>query len=265
MEKQATTVTSEREIRTNGKRKSRSKIVTLIDFNFKSLVRILDNSFSNRNKMKNTINIIMIALFVGFSQTSKAQESASSSDAKFGIKGGVNFSNMYTNDVDDKNVLVGFNVGLFAKLPVADFISIQPEMYFTTKGAELTYNNAFAEGTAKFRLNYVEVPLLLMINLTDNFNIHGGPYVAYLIDGKTKNDSSNNLFDSEDNLDSDDFNKIDAGLAVGLGIDVDKFSIGARYNYGLTTVGKDRDFGGTTYTFPDGKNSVLSLYMALAF
>jgi len=215
--------------------------------------------------MKNSMKIITTALLMGMLQTANAQEAGTTKEATFGIKGGVNFSNMYTDDVDDENVLTGFNLGIFAKLPITDNIAIQPELYYTTKGSELTYNNAFAEGTAKFRLNYIEAPLLLVFNLTDNFNIHGGGYVAYLVDGKTKNDSSNNLFDSDDTLDNDDFNKIDAGLAVGLGIDLDKFSIGARYNYGLTTVGKERDYNGTNYTFPDGKNSVLNLYVALSF
>lgn len=209
--------------------------------------------------------MITAVLLMGFLQTANAQETGTTKEAKFGIKGGVNFSNMYTEDVDDENVLTGFNLGLFAKFPITDNIAIQPELYYTTKGSELTYNNAFAEGTAKFRMNYIEAPLLLVFNLTENFNIQGGGYVAYLVDGKATNDSNNNLFDSDETLDNDDFNKIDAGLAVGVGLDISTFSVGARYNYGLTTVGKERDFGGTTYTVPDGKNSVLNLYVALSF
>jgi hypothetical protein len=38
-------------------------------------------------------------------------------------------------------------------------------------------------GTAQFKLNY-RVPLLLVVNLTQNLNIHAGPYAAYLISGK---------------------------------------------------------------------------------
>lgn len=214
--------------------------------------------------MKKSIMIITTMLFMGLMQKAIAQETTST-DIKFGIKGGVNFSNMYTNDVDDENVLTGFNLGVFAKLPINSFIAIQPELYYTTKGSELTYNNSFAQGTAKFRMNYIEAPLLLVVNLTKNFNIHGGGYVAYLVDGKATNNSDNNLFDSEEELDNDDFNKIDAGLAAGLGIDIGAFGIGARYNYGLTTVGKERTFGGTNYTFPDGKNSVLNIYAAFSF
>jgi hypothetical protein len=31
---------------------------------------------------------------------------------------------------------------LYAKIPVSKSFSIQPEIYYTTKGAEQTYNNA---------------------------------------------------------------------------------------------------------------------------
>ncbi|WP_413998528.1 porin family protein [Flavobacterium sp. W1B] len=213
--------------------------------------------------MKNSSKIILASLamsLIAFN-TVKAQENR----AKFGVKGGINFSNLYTDNVDDQNVLTGFNVGLFAKLPVTNSISIQPEIYYTEKGSELTYNNTFVSGTAKFKLNYIEVPVMLVANLTKNFNVQFGPYAAYLIDGKTTNESNGGTFNFSDNINKDDFNKIDAGIAAGLGIDLETISFGVRYNYGLTKVGKERNFAGTNYTFPDGKNSVLSLYGAFSF
>lgn len=179
-----------------------------------------------------------------------------------GFKGGVNFSNLYNGDVDDNNVLTGFNAGLFAKLPISNSIAIQPEVYYTTKGAELTYDNAFTTGTAKFKTNYVEVPVLLVVNLTENFNIHAGPYAAYMVSGKTTNDS--NFSNSETELDTNDFKRFDAGIAAGVGVDLELLSFGVRYNYGLTTVGKERSIAGTSYTFPDAKNSVLNVYVGFA-
>ena len=189
--------------------------------------------------------------------TVQAQEKT----ASFGFKGGLNFSNLYTDQVDDNNVLTGFNAGLYAKFPIAKGIAIQPEISYTTKGAELVYNNAFAKGTSKFNVNYIEVPVLLVMNITDNFNVHVGPYAAYMVSGKTETDS--NIFTSENQLDTNDFNKFDAGIAGGVGVDLDALNFGVRYNYGLTNIGKERNFGGTNYTFPDAKNSVLSVYVGL--
>ena len=209
--------------------------------------------------MKNSKKLIFASLALGLMSISGIQ--AQEKTASFGFKGGLNFSNLYTDQVDDNNVLTGFNAGLYAKFPVAKGIAIQPEISYTTKGAELVYNNAFANGTAKFNVNYIEVPVLLVMNITDNFNVHVGPYAAYMVSGKTETDS--NIFSSQNQLDTNDFNKIDAGIAGGLGVDLDALNFGVRYNYGLTNVGKERNYAGTDYTFPDAKNSVLSVYVGL--
>ena len=212
--------------------------------------------------MKNLKKVLAVVLLtVGITNLIQAQKSS----ASVGLKGGLNMSNLYTKDVDDENVLIGINIGLFAELPITSSLALQPEVSFTTKGAELQYDNAFAQGTGKFRLNYLEVPLLLKANLTENFNVHFGPYAAFLVDSKITNESSDGSYNFEDNIDEDDLNKFDYGLAAGIGFDFDSFGIGARYNYGLNTVGKERTVLGQTSTFPDSKNSVLSVYAEIKF
>jgi hypothetical protein len=212
--------------------------------------------------MKNLKIIMALLLLTSISQISFSQTSSDSSKLKFGLKGGVNFSNLYTQNVETNNVLTGFNAGVFVKLPLTESLAIQPELLYTTKGAKLTYNNYFVNGTAKFNLNYIELPVLLVVNLTENFNFHAGVYVAYLVDGKATNDSQGTLFDIQNNLKNEDYNKFDTGLAIGVGYDADKIRFGVRYNYGLQKVGKERNFLGTNYTFPDGKNSVINLYLS---
>nr|WP_294786311.1 porin family protein [uncultured Flavobacterium sp.] len=179
---------------------------------------------------------------------------------EFGVKGGFNMSNLIDSgdDVNDNNVLYGFNAGFYATLPISDFVAIQPELLFTTKGAELEYNNVL-EGNAKFRLNYIELPLLVRVNITKNFNLQAGGYASYLVSSKVTGDGDI-AFDEA--IDTDDLNKFDAGIAAGVGVDFDPISIGVRYNYGLTTIGKERTIGGTTYTFPDVRNSNLTLYLS---
>ena len=172
---------------------------------------------------------------------------------EFGIKGGLNMSNLYTDDADDENVLFGFNAGVYATLPVSDFVAIQPELLFTTRGSELEYDNALAQGNVKLKLNYIELPLLVRVNITKNFNIHAGGYASYMVSAKSTGDGD---FEFEDQYDTDDFNKFDAGLAGGIGVDFSPLSVGVRYNYGLTTIVKDGDDSS------DLKNSNLSLYLS---
>ena len=214
--------------------------------------------------MKNRIQLFSALIFCfGATLTNVQAQTNDSGNAQIGVKGGVNFSNLYTEDVDDNNMLTSFNLGFYASIPVTSSFSIQPEFLYSRKGSELVYDNAFVTGKAKFQLNYIEVPVLAKINLTENFSIHAGPYLAYLIDGKVSNETDGGAFNFEDNLDNKDFNKFDYGLSAGLGFDFNSIGIGARYNYGLSTVGKERSFAGTNYTFPDGKNSNISVYVAL--
>ena len=206
--------------------------------------------------MKKSKNLIFASLALGLISITGIQ--AQEKTASYGFKGGLNFSNLYTDNVDDNNVLTGFNAGLYAKFPISKGIAIQPEISYTTKGAELVYNNAFVNGVAKFNVNYIEVPVLLVMNITDNFNLHVGPYAAYMVSGKTSNDS--NLISTQRELDTNDFNKFDAGLAGGLGIDLDVVNFGVRYNYGLTKIAKQSN---TSFISSDAKNSVLSVYVGL--
>ncbi len=225
--------------------------------------QIHENKKNKLQGLSENLKIIIALVFLfSVSQITFSQISGDSSSLKFGVKGGANFSNLYSDNVEDNNVLTGFNVGVFAKLPITELLAIQPELLYTTKGSELKYNNAFVNGTSTFRLNYLELPILLVINLTNNFNIHAGPYVAYLVGGKATNDSQGTLFDIEKNLKNEDYNKFDTGLSIGVGFDAEKVGFGVRYNYGLQKVGKERSFLGTNYTFPDGKNSVINLYVS---
>lgn len=197
--------------------------------------------------MKNTKKTLYAAVVTGLLAFTGMQ--AQEKTAAFGFKGGLNFSNFYTDSVDDKDVLTGFNAGLYAKLPITNSIAIQPEINFTTKGSEVLTNNT----STKLNLNYIEVPVLLVANLTENFNIHVGPYAAYMVSSKGSFES--NFGSITQTFDTDDFNKFDAGISAGVGIDLDAVNFGVRYNYGLTKISDNDNF--------DAKNSVFNAYIGL--
>jgi hypothetical protein len=212
-----------------------------------------------------TITALYVLLLLNISITNAQQINTKDGlKNRFGFKGGLNSATLFADDVDNTKSIAGFNVGLFAKLPLTTFISIQPELYYTTKGADITYNNLFVNGTARFNLNYIELPILVAINITKNFNVHAGPYAAFLVNGKVSNRSNVGLFNFEDNIEKSDYNEIDFGLAAGLGVDFGSLGIGVRYSYGLKTVGKEKSFAGTNYTFPNAQNGVLNLYLSLS-
>ena len=175
---------------------------------------------------------------------------------RFGIKGGLNVSNLITSDVNTQNALYGYNAGVFLKLPLNNYFSLQPELLYTTKGAELNYNNSYVTGTGRFAINYFELPVLVVINLTKDLNIQGGAYAASLTDATAKN-IVNGTFDFAGQINKDNFNTLDYGLIGGIGLDMGQTNLSIRYEYGLQTIGKQRSFSGVNYIFPNAHNSTL--------
>ena len=112
-------------------------------------------------------------------------------------------------------------------------------------------------------LGYVELPILAVVNLTKNFSIHLGGYGAYTTNANVKDVNNNGTLQSATDLNAEDFNRRDFGLAGGLGFDIENFTIGARYNYGLTDIGKSNNLTGAA--LGSAKNNGLSIYVGFGF
>jgi hypothetical protein len=214
--------------------------------------------------MKKTVIFISV-LFSLIGMVSMQLQAQETKSMQFGIKGGLNLSSLSSSDGSKSDNLLGFNLGVFDKFQVASMIAIQPEIYVTTKGSSVTYDNLFTNGTAKFNLTYVEVPLLCVVNFTKLIDIQFGPYVAYMVDGKVTNVGNVGLFDYEKNINVNDYNRIDGGVVLGAALELGSITVGARYNWGLTKVGKTKTILGSDYTIPDATNRVINFNLAVAF
>lgn len=179
---------------------------------------------------------------------------------QFGIKGGLNISNFIVNEeVAARNIKGGVHGGVFVKIPVTDFFAVQPEVLFTSKGAK--YEVGTIDG--EVRLNYLEVPVLAVINIGP-FNVHAGPYWSYLINTKYRYEQADNAIVVEDSQKSF-FKDFEFGLAAGLGIEIDRVHVGARYNFGLSKIEEPFQVGMVNVDNIDLKNSVLQLYAGFSF
>lgn len=200
--------------------------------------------------------LMVTALFAGtsFSQEVNAQDM----DSRIGIKGGLNVSNLYIDEVDDQNARLGFHAGLFAKMPITTFFALQPELTYSTKGARADYDIVGVfEGENRFNLGYIDFPVLAVIDLGENFSIHAGPYVSYLL---TSSVSSTGTFGSGvEELERDNFKSFDYGVAAGLGFVFGGAELGLRYSLGLNEIASDN---AAEALLGDSKNSVAQLYIA---
>ena len=179
-----------------------------------------------------------------------------------GLRGGANFSNLYVDDVDDENLKVGLNLGLWHQTEGAEAIAFQTELNYSSKGAAIVYNNVFGSGKYRFNLNYLEVPVMIVGKLGP-LQLHGGPYAGFLVGSNIKDVDSDGDINNIESLDTDDFNRFDYGLVGGVALDFESGMVGARYNYGLREVGKSGSFAGEA--LDNSKNAGFQIYVALDF
>ena len=179
-----------------------------------------------------------------------------------GIKGGLNLSNLNIDEVNDENMRIGYHFGAFFNLPISDGFAIQPEVLYSTKGTRADYNQdlgIFGEFNAetKFKLDYIDIPILAVFRIGDAVEIHAGPYIGFLTTSKFEVDGD---VEMDDDLDTDNFKSLDYGLSGGLAINLSALQIGARYNYGLQEI---QDSDAADLLLGDAKNSYFQVFAAI--
>lgn len=176
-----------------------------------------------------------------------------------GLKGGLTVSNLNFDEVNDRNMRIGYHAGAFVNIPLGDAFAFQPEVNFTTKGATAEYNVlGLFDGQYSFNMAYFDVPLMGVLRLGTAAEIHFGPYLGFL--AGTSLSTEGQFGDGEENLDRDDFKSIDYGLAAGLAFNFDALQLGARYHYGLQSIA---DSDAAKVFLGDASHSYLQVYAAI--
>ena len=175
-----------------------------------------------------------------------------------GVKGGLNVSNLYVDEVSDENARFGVNLGFYGQILSSDVFAIQPELLFSTKGSEIEYGGSFFDQTVKYNLSYLDLPVLAVFKLGESAEIHVGPYVGYLLGANISHEGD--LGNGADEIDKDNLKPFDYGLSAGFGLNFGNFQVGARYNYGLAKLA-DSDIA--QLVLGDAKNSLAQVYLSL--
>ncbi len=179
----------------------------------------------------------------------------------FGVKGGLNYSNLAGMDSKDDNARIGFNGGVFARTMPDQPVGLQVELLYSTKGNHTTYSTFFGlvDQDVDFNLNYLELPVMLSVRLMDIVDLQIGGYAAYLLSAKVK--TSGDLGTFSDDVNKDNFKSIDAGIAGGVGFNVgENLQLGIRYLHGLTDVVDNSDLSNIV---GDAQNRCVQVYVAV--
>lgn len=198
------------------------------------------------------------------------------------LKGGVNLANISNSedgDVSDARMLTSWHAGGVIDLAILDVLSIQPGLFYTSKGIKTERNiPVFGTTTTTFNPQYIELPLNLVfkapISETSRFFAGAGPYVAMGVAGKykVKSDLGSNEYDIEFNDDDPltqeqedagayKVRKFDYGVNVLAGLELDRFVISANYGLGLAKIYAADDNGDND----KNKHRVFSVSVGIKF
>ena len=163
---------------------------------------------------------------------------ANVSFAQFGIKAGLNYSNVTSDqDFDDLEGQANFLVGALYQINLSDNFAIRPEAIYIRKGASYDVLGLDAD----FKSDYFEIPVMAVIGLGSiPLNIQVGPQFSYLLS------SQYSLGGTEIEFGDDELENVDYGVALGVGAKINNFILDLRYTRGLKNYDKDSSDGGIT-------------------
>jgi hypothetical protein len=192
---------------------------------------------------KPIILMIAIAAFSGLN-----------AQVQLGVKAGLNISSLSLSNVlgngDSKSSLTSFNGGLFVSLPIAESLSVQPEINYSAQGTNLDLEGD--KGSLNY--DYLNVPVLVKYSHESGLFAETGPQAGFLLSAKQKIDGSS--YDAKNNVQSFDFS-----WALGIGYKLKELGLGidVRYNLGLTNTIK------APYNGSSAKNGVFQVDLFYMF
>ncbi len=199
---------------------------------------------------------LLTILFVSFMLVS-----LSYAQMQLGVKAGLNLANLSGDDIEDTDARTGFAGGVFFMYQFSEMFAIQPEVYYTMKGA--TQKDVFPGVDATIKGDYFEIPVLLKLIIPLRGSgikpaIFAGPSLAFNTSAKIKIEADGESFEE----DLEDIKSTDFGLVfgAGLGFPVGNGELGfdVRYILGLTTVDDSAEEA-------DVKNGVINFNLYYGF
>ncbi|MCK7558778.1 PorT family protein [Chitinophaga sedimenti] len=212
-----------------------------------------------------------------------------SAQARVGIKGGFNLSNISNaNDgtSDNANMLPSWNAGVIADFPLSPILSLQPGVFYSTKGSKIERGNSSDVDYLKTTTNpsYIEIPVNFVGKIplgadgSNKFFAGVGPYAAFGVAGKNKYTFSSGAtkVTGESNIKWDDdtpfntgdpnqgydkYKRFDWGGNLMAGFEFGNVQVAAQYGLGFAKIVSGEDDGRNDKS----KNRVLSFSVAYLF
>jgi hypothetical protein len=169
--------------------------------------------------------LFLVSHLLFFLFTSHAQST------QFGLKAGLNISNINSNYTGNLDPRTGLNAGVILNVPLKYSLSVQPEFYYSAQGAKYySYDDGYEH---QLILNYFNIPLLLQYRMRGGLLLETGPQVGFLANVKDKSVgiiTTGNAYNSG-------FTNVDFSWSFGLGYkSISGLGVDLRYNPGISNI-----------------------------
>ena len=192
----------------------------------------------------------------------------------FGIKGGYNVSDLSGSGAGifpNSKSFQAFHAGVYGQAGFSRFASLQVELLYTRKGFRTEETTVTTGGVATAyaardnRLDYLELPVLFVGNVTETLSFHLGPQVSLLTKVKSGGEDLA--------LDANGYNSLDYGAIGGVEARLGPARLGVRYDLGLGKIYQDGTVVkyNNTALFANGisdtniHNQTVQVYLGLGF
>ncbi len=166
--------------------------------------------------------------FIAFISTMLIVGTASAQHVNYGIKGGLNLYNINFDNNIDSDMKAGFHAGLIGHIHLANKLALQPEVTYSAQGGHPKFDTS----NPKYKLSYINVPVLFQYMFDNGFRIQAGPQLGFLLDSDV-GDNGNDI--------NRDLNTLEFGVGLGASYVNPRtgFGLDARYNHGLSNIYDD--------------------------
>lgn len=156
-------------------------------------------------------------------------------------------------DAEGTDSKIGLAAGVEAEFGVAEKFGITAGAIYSMQGAKESgsFDDYDAYGTAKLKLEYINIPILANYYIVPGLAIKAGIQPGFNVKSKIKVSSGGTSAEQ----DLDGIKTVDFSIPVGLSYEYQGFVFDARYNWGLTKI----------VDGSDSKNSVFMISLGYKF
>ena len=198
-----------------------------------------------------TILFLNLPLLCQQPQDKRATSREARQKLVFGLKAGLNSSNVYdqSNNTFVAAPRIGGMAGAFLSIPIGRLLGIQPELHLSQKGFIASGQMSVEPYTLTRTTTHLDIPLLLQLKPFSFLSLVAGPQYSYLLKQRDEISSNGQYEEVSQTFRTDNLHKNLLGLVTGADINLWHLVISVRTGWDVTA-----NHGDGTSSTPRYKN-----------